>query len=410
MQGQYSHYQLSNGLQVILHPIASQVAHVALYINVGSRDEAQHEQGMAHFIEHTIFKGTKKRRAYHVLNRLESVGGDLNAWTTKEETCLYAALGKAYLDRALELFADVAYNSVFPPVEIEKEKQVVFDEMDSYKDTPSEQILDDFEGLLFKDHPLGGNILGTRKSVGKFSQAGLLTFFNRFYRPDRMVLAIAGDVDERRVIKGVEKYFGLYSSGDALATRVGFENITPPFNEVRKRKGYQAHTVLGGFAPSSIDQDRVKAAFLINYLGGPAMTSRLNLLIRERHGLTYNIEAGIQPLTDTGYYYIYFGTEAGLLEKTTNLVQIELKRICDEKMGSLVLQQAKRQQVGMLLLSSESPSNRINALGRQWLHFKNVETTDQIISSINEITQQDVLDMANRMFSPTNIYSISFHP
>ena len=140
------------------------------------------------------------------------------------------------------------------------------------------------------------------------------------------------------------------------------------------------------------------------------MTSRLNLLIRERHGLTYNIEAGIQPFTDTGYYYIYFGTEAGLLEKTTNLVQIELKRICDEKMGSLVLQQAKRQQVGMLLLSSESPSNRINALGRQWLHFKNVETTDQIISSINEITQQDVLDMANRMFSPSNIYSISFHP
>lgn len=410
MQRQYSHYQLSNGLQVILHPISSQVAHIALYINAGSRDETAEEQGMAHFIEHTIFKGTKKRRAFHVLNRLESVGGDLNAWTTKEETCIYAALGKEYLDRALELFADVAFNSLFPINEIEKEKQVVFDEMDSYKDTPAEQILDDFEGLLFQGHSLGGNILGTRKTVGKFNQKKLSRFFHQFYRPDRMVVAIAGDFEEKKVQRSAEKYFGSYSSIQPLTPRVSFDNSTAEFHKIEKRKGYQAHSVLGGFAPSSIDQDRIKAAFLINYLGGPAMTSRLNLLIREKHGLTYNIEAGIQPMTDTGYYYIYFGTEAGLLEKTTDLVKAELKRICEEKMGTLTLQQAKRQQTGMILLSSESPSNRINSIGRQWLHFQSVETTEQLIASINEITQHDILEMANRMFCPSNVNSITFHP
>lgn len=225
-----------------------------------------------------------------------------------------------------------------------------------------------------------------------------------------MVVAIAGDFEEKKVQRSAEKYFGSYSSIQPLTPRVSFGNSTAEFHKIEKRKGYQAHSVLGGFAPSSIDHDRIKAAFLINYLGGPAMTSRLNLLIREKHGLTYNIEAGIQPMTDTGYYYIYFGTEAGLLEKTTDLVKAELKRICEEKMGTLTLQQAKRQQTGMILLSSESPSNRINSIGRQWLHFQSVETTEQLIASINEITQHDILEMANRMFCPSNVNSITFHP
>lgn len=399
--------ELPNGLKILLLPSQSPVAHVALYLNVGSRDEAPHENGIAHFIEHTLFKGTKNRKSFHVLNRLESVGGDLNAYTSKEETCIYAAVMHPFVGRAIELFADVVFNSTFPEKELEKEKQVIADEIDSYRDNPAEQIMDDFEENLFAGHPIGRNILGTKLSIKKFTQKEVLAFIRRNYHPQRMLLAVSGSISVKRLEELVARYFITNHEPLTDDFRIRFDGRNS-FHKTTKKNHYQSHCVVGNLAYNMKHPGRNALALLNNYLGGSAMTSRLNLMIREKHGYTYNIESGYQAYTDTGFFWVYFGTENGLHQKTLELIEREMSRLRTQPPGPLQLLQAKRQFQGQIAIAAESPSNRLMAYGKQWLHAGFIEPLQLTLGQIDEVTPNQLVEAAREITNPSAMSTLIF--
>ncbi len=399
--------ELPNGLKILLLPNRLPVAHVALYLNAGSRDETLAENGIAHFIEHTLFKGTTHRKSFHVLNRLESVGGDLNAYTSKEETCLYAAVMQPYIGRAVELFADVIFNSVFPENELEKEKQVITDEIDSYRDNPSEQIMDDFEENLFSGHPIGRNILGTKSSVRKFKRTDVKNFIRRHYHPSRMLLAVSGNLSLPKVENLAQRFFSDTPFPAAEFLRPAFSDYNP-FNKVIRRNHYQNHCVIGNLAYDMKHQRRTALALLNNYFGGSAMTSRLNLVVREKYGLTYNIESGYQAYTDTGLFWIYFGTENGLHYKTLDIIEKELARLRERPLGPLQLLQAKRQFQGQIAIAAESNANRLMAYGKQWLHAGSIESLDNTLALIENVKQDDMIEAALEITNPLAMSTLIF--
>lgn len=392
-------HQLPNGLKLLLLPNQSEVAHVALFINVGSRDEEVNENGLAHFIEHTLFKGTAKRKSFHVLNRLESVGGDLNAYTSKEETCIYATVMQPFVERALELFADVVFHSVFPEKELEKEKQVVADEIDSYKDSPAEQIMDDFEESLFSGHSIGRNILGTKQTVRKFNRNDVLRFVNKHYHPSRMVVAVAGQITGDKLLKMIRRYFQpeIESSGELIRNPYTFYQ---PFEKSINRNGFQNHCVVGNLAYHARHPRRTALALLNNYLGGNAMTSRLNLMVREKYGLTYNIESGYQAYTDTGLFWIYFGTENGLHEKTLGVIDKELEKLRTSAPGTIQFLQAQKQFIGQITIAAESHSNRLMAYAKQWLLTDAIETVQETRQMIAAVTPSELVEVAREITRP----------
>ncbi|HAQ65501.1 MAG TPA: peptidase M16 [Bacteroidales bacterium] len=399
--------ELPNGLKILLLPNRLPVAHVTLYLNVGSRDEAPSENGIAHFIEHTLFKGTTHRKSFHVLNRLESVGGDLNAYTSKEETCLYAAVMQPYIGRAVELFADVIFNSVFPENELEKEKQVITDEIDSYRDNPSEQIMDDFEEHLYSGHPIGRNILGTKSTVRKFNRKDVITFIQRHYHPSRMLLAVSGNLSLAKVELLAQRYFTDAPFPAAEFSRPAFSNYIP-FEKVIKKSHYQNHCVIGNLAYDMKHPRRTPLALLNNYLGGSAMTSRLNLVVREKHGYTYNIESGYQAYTDTGLFWVYFGTENGLHQKTLEVIEHELSRLRERPLGPLQLLQAKRQFQGQIAIAAESNANRLMAYGKQWLHAGFIESLVNTLDLIENVKQDDMIEAALEITNPMAMSTLIF--
>lgn len=399
--------ELPDGLKILLLPNLSPVAHVALYLNVGSRDEAPAENGMAHFIEHTLFKGTTNRKAFHVLNRLESVGGDLNAYTSKEETCIYAAVMQPYIARTVELFADVVFNSVFPEKELEKEKQVITDEIDSYRDNPSEQIMDDFEENLFANHPIGKNILGTKALVKSFRREQVKDFIARHYHPSRMLLAVSGNITPSRLEYIVRRYFTAEPIQPETFFRKPFDSYFP-FQKTVRRNQFQNHCVTGNVAYHMKHPSRTALALLNNYLGGSAMTSRLNLMVREKYGYTYNIESGYQAYTDTGFFWIYFGTENGLHAKTLEVIEKELSRLRHDAPGPLQLLQAKRQFQGQIAIASESNANRLMAYGKQWLHAGFIEPTETALQQIGEVTPAEIVEAAREITEPQAMSTLIF--
>ena len=317
-------FTLPNGIRLVHSPIPNPVAHCGIFVNAGTRDEAADEQGIAHFIEHTIFKGTQKRNLYQVLNRLENVGADLNAYTTKEETCIYASFLSVFYDRTLELFRDVFFNSVFPEREIEKEKQVVIDEIRSYRDNPSEQIFDDFEDLVFSGHPLGKNILGTVRSVRKMNRGNLLGFIRRTYHLDQVVIASCGNIEFKKLVKMVTKYFSDHPERIDGTPRMPFRG-SPVFHTIQKKHTSQVHCVLGAPAYSFSHERRIPLALLNNMLGGPIMNSRLSLALRERNGLAYHNESNYTTFSDAGVIHIYFGTDPVHYDKAREIVYKELR-------------------------------------------------------------------------------------
>lgn len=393
-------HELPNGLRILLLPNNSEVAHVAFFLNVGSRDEEPSENGMAHFIEHTLFKGTTRRKSFHVLNRLESVGGDLNAYTSKEETCIYATVMQPYIGRAIELFADVIFNSVFPEKELEKEKQVIADEIDSYRDNPSEQIMDDFEENLFSGHSIGRNILGTKALLKKFKRKDILKFIARHYHPSRMVVAVAGPISPVSLTKIILRFFPTDFSVAATYQRTPFAGC-PPFSKTVKRSGYQNHCVTGSVAYSLKHPARTALGLLNNYLGGNAMTSRLNLMVREKYGYTYNIESGYQAYTDTGLFWIYFGTDNGLHARTLEVIERELARLRTNPPGSLQLHQAKLQFQGQITIAAESNANRLMAYAKQWLHTGTIETVNLTRQMIGEVSPKELVEVACEITNPS---------
>ncbi len=391
-------HTLANGLRIVHKPTANgQVAHLGITINAGSRDEREDEQGLAHFIEHCLFKGTKRRKAFHILSRMDSVGAELNAYTTKEETVIYASFLNSHFKRAMEVVADIVCNSTFPEKEIAKERDVIIDEILSYQDSPAELIFDDFEELLYGQHPLGRNILGTRESVAALSRDHILGFLKRRYRSSEMVLSSVGHIDFRQIVKWAENYFGELETGAPDEPRLPCPKVHIARREV-EMDTFQAHLMMGGTAPDNHHPLRTATVLVNNYLGGPAMNSRLNMNIRERHGIAYNIESGYTPYSDTGVISIYLGTDKKLLARSEKLILKELRSLRETKLSATALHRAKEQLKGQLALASEGGANLMQALGKSLLNHGRIDTTEEILREIDSVTPEQVLEVANQCF------------
>ena len=394
----YEGYTLENGIRIIHLHSKSAVGHCGLIINTGSRDEKEHEHGMAHFIEHAIFKGTKKRKAYHILSRLDDVGGEINAYTTKEETTIHTSFLKNDYERAIELISDITFNSVFPGKEITREKEVIIEEIKSYKDDPAELIFDDFEELIFKDQPLGNNILGTPKDLRRFTKKDIESFIKENYHTDEMVLCSVGDISFTKFKKLANKYFGQILPNPRINKRSGLGNYLPEIKTIKK-KTHQAHCILGNIAYSVHDDKKIALILLDNLLGGPGLNSRLNLLLREKHGYAYHVESNYSPYSDTGVFSIYFGTKKENFDKCVKLIKKEFETLRTNKLGIVQLKKAKRQLFGQIAISSENNANVMLAMGKSFLLFNKIDDLDKIKAKIEAVSVEDIQQVANEILN-----------
>jgi predicted Zn-dependent peptidase len=400
---------LSNGLRVVHVQTSSAVAHFGVTVLAGSRFEEPTEIGLAHFLEHCIFKGTQKRKAFHILSRLDDVGGELNAYTAKEEMCIYASFSKQYLERTIDLISDLLLNSNFPEKEINKEKEIIIDEINSYLDNPSEKIFDDFEHELFKGHSLGNNILGSKESVRSFSKKSLQSYLSRFFNAQNMVISCVGDFSFNKLIRILEYYFGSVETG----TKV-FQNESPVnFNSFKiksEESNYQVHAIMGGQAPSYKHEHRKGITLLTNLLGGPALNSRLTLVIREKYGYSYNIEANYNPYLDIGYWSIYFGTDSKYLDKTLGLIYRELRKMRTDKIGVLQLKRAKEQLKGQIALGMDNNSGLMQGLGKSLLFFDHIDSISDIYNGIDDLSASHLMEIANCYFDESQCSELIFTP
>jgi predicted Zn-dependent peptidase len=400
----YQYFTLENGIRIVYSYSNSPIVHLGLFINTGSRDETLKENGMAHFIEHVIFKGTAKRKSYQIYNCIENVGGELNAFTTKEDTCIHASFMNEYFDRSAELISDVIFNSVFPEKELKKEKEIVIDEIFYYKDIPEETIFEDFEELLFAGHPLGRNILGEQKIIQKFTKEDIENFIQKNYRTGRMVLSIVGDLDFGTTIKILKKHFEREMPYNIEPIkRKTFKNYIP-IQKIIKKKIFQSHCIMGNVAYSYNSDRRLGITLLNNLLGGPSSNATLNMSIREKHGLSYNIESNYAPFQDTGIFSIYVSSDNDAMEKVISLIFAELKKLREHKMGALQLSRAKHQLVGNLALAYESKIAEMLSIGKSYLIFDKVDSIAEINMKIEKITAEELFDIANEIFD-TNLFT-----
>lgn len=399
---QYHFHILPNGLRIVHRNSDRLVGHLVVMVNTGSRDEFPGEEGLAHFIEHVIFKGTGKRRLHQVLGNLENIGADLNAYTTKEETCIHASFLSSYYPRAIDLFADILFNSTFPDKEIEKEKDVVLDEINSYKDSPSELIFDEFEEMLFSGHPLGKSILGSPSSVRKINRKRIINFLSNHYNTDQIVISSVGNISFKRLVKLVTASFGALAPNLRNQPRPDF-TPQPPKQLIQSRRVFQTHCILGNYAYSYGDPKRTALALLTNLLGGPAMNSRLSMALRERNGLSYNIESAYTPYADTGSFMIYLGIDNGALERAVNLVYKELSKLMDRSLGVLQLHTAKQQFIGQLAISFESNLNDALSMAKSLLVYDTVDTHEVMIAKINALTSAEIREVALQVFKPEDM-------
>ena len=405
----YQVHQLQNGIRVLHKPSPSNISHACIIINAGSRDEGQAKDGLAHFIEHLLFKQTDKRNTNQILNRLELVGADLNAYTTKEYTCVHASFLKPHLERSLDLFEDILFHSVFPEEEMNKEKEVILDEISSYQDQPDEAINDDFEDLLFEGHPLGRNILGTPESVKSFNKKDIQLFMKSNYRTDEIIIGIFGDYDFKTVIRISEKLYGKIPANLPARVREKVGPYTPKKNIFSKPIN-QAHCVIGNQSYSFHHKHRTAFLLLNNLLGGTGMSSRLNLEIREKYGIAYTIESNYTPMSDSGIFSIYFGTDSEKTEKAIKLLEKELKKLRDQKLGPIQLQQAKHKFIGQIALGEENRMGLIISMSKSLLDFNRVDSLEEVFAKINTVTAPQLLEIANEMFDPRQLSSLIFNP
>lgn len=394
---QFERWTLDNGIRVIHREVNSPVAHLGFFVNMGSRDELPEEHGLAHFIEHVIFKGTEKRKAYHVLSRIEDIGGELNAYTTKEETVVHATFLKGHYERALELFNDIVFHSTFPAKELEKEKSVIVDEINSYLDTPSDMIFDEFDELVFANDPLGRRTLGTPESVYGFNAKSVDRFLKRGYRTDQMVIASVGKIELKKLKKLIDKFFGHENgSSGAYATRSNFNGYKPVRSE-QKKSNYQTHLMMGNVAYPAGHDDRIGMFLLSNLLGGPGMNARLHMSLRERHGYTYNVETNYSSYSDTGLFSIYLGMDEKFLKKCIDLTHKELRLLREKGLGTLQLHKAKQQLLGQVAIGQENNQSQMLGIGKSILAFDEVRTWKEIAKKINDLSSSQLLRIANEV-------------
>jgi predicted Zn-dependent peptidase len=406
---EYQVYTLPNGIRILHHPVKSAIAHCCLLINAGSRDENPEQEGLAHFIEHLLFKETERRNTSQILNRLELVGADLNAYTTKEYTCIHASFLKEHLERTIDLFEDIVFHSTFPQAELEKERGVILDEIASYLDQPEEAIQDDFEGLLFKGHILGGNILGTPETVNRINKEDVRGFIANNYNTSQIILAVAGDYDFKKLVKLGEKYLGAILANNSPKNRIKAPVNAPEL--VRAEKAIsQTHCVMGMQAYSSSHRYKSGLLLLNNLLGGMGMSSRLNLEIREKYGIAYTIESSYVPLTDTGIFNIYFGTDSEKAERAMRLVNKELKKLRENKLGILQLHQAKQKFNGQIALAEEGRMSLIISMAKSLLDFNHIDSLEDVIAKINAVTADETLEIANEILDNQQMTTLLFEP
>lgn len=404
---EYLSHTLANGLRLVHLPSASPVAYCGFAINAGTRDEGPGEAGLAHFVEHMLFKGTGKRRAWHILNRMENVGGELNAYTTKEETFVYSVFLAEHFYRALELLSDLVFHSLFPAHEVEKEIDVILDEINSYRDSPSELIFDDFENLLFAGHQLGHNILGDEATLACFGPDNGLSFMRRFYTPENMVFFSMGNICFDRIIRWAEALPGCIERRKPETCRSAPQNLAP--TTVREKKDtHQAHVIIGSRAYSMYDDRRIPFFLLNNLLGGPGMNSRLNVMLREKHGLVYNVEANVTSYTDTGVASIYFGTDPRNKDKAIRLTERVLEDICEHPLSAHTLEAAKKQLKGQLGVSTDNREGLFLGLGKSFLHYNRYDPLSEVFAQIDAVTPEDIHRVACEVFSPEVRYRLEY--
>lgn len=397
--------KLKNNLRVAHLESSSEVAYLGVGINVGSSDERPEEYGMSHFIEHMLFKGTNKRSNYQVISRLEDIGGELNAYTTKEETFIYSAFPKQYMARAMDLLADILFNSSFPVAEMEKEKDVVLDEINSYKDNPAEVIFDEFEELVFEGHPLAHNILGTEDTVKSFTQQMIFDFMEANYSMDKMVLFSLGDFTDDKIMKMAEKSF----SSDRFKATSSQDRVEVDYvAKVKKveEDTYQAHSILGGIAYSMVDKRRFPLHLLCNMLGGPSMNARLNYQLRERNGIGYNIETNYSAYANSGIVYIYWGSDENNVKKSNAIILRELNKLINKGLTESELKRVKQQYLGQLTIANEQNEARFLNFGKSVMHFNSFKTIEELAAKVNAITAQELQDIAKEVFNPQQLSSL----
>lgn len=391
---EYQSHTLKNGLRIVHKPLAGKVSYCGFMINAGTRDEQPDEFGMAHFVEHMLFKGTQKRRSHHIINRMESVGGEINAYTNKEETVIYSIFLEEHFSRAFELLTDLTFHSTFPEKEIGKEIDVILDEINSYEDSPSELIFDEFENIVFRNSQLGHNILGDPDLLAKFDTNKAKTFVQRHYSPENMVFFSLGNTNMKNIIKLAEKYLSEITSSTYHQTRV-----TPTFVEqteqITTKETSQTHALIGGKCYDLYNTKRKALHLLNNILGGPGMNSRLNICLREKRGYVYNVDSNMTCYSDTGIFSIYFGCDKRNAEKCIKLIHTELKNLRDNKLTTSQLAAAKKQLIGQIAISADSHENMALGLAKSFMHYNHFNSMEETIKKIEQITSSDLLEVAN---------------
>lgn len=409
---------LPNGLRVVHQRVrGTQLVHAGFSINAGSKNDDQHP-GLAHCLEHMLFKGTERRKTIHVLNHLEVVGGELNAYTTKEITTIYGTTQGKHLARLTDILCDVIFRSTFPVQELEKEKKVIVDEINMYLDTPEENIFDEFQERIFEGHPLAHNILGTESTVHAIDQSHLFDFVRTHYRFDNMVFSVVGNVSLERVLAALQRFLPSDHVGSSNQKTSNQNNLSaipvfeprPSFFESKKTDFQQAYAILGSLAYELDHPKRWTLLLLNNFFGGPVLNSRLNLAIREKYGYTYNVESGYSAFADTGLFHCFVGSEPKYIEKSVSLIFKELKKLRTQSLGSLQLSRAKNQYSGQLVLSNENRSGLMMHLGQSILRKGTATRIEDAIKQIQMVTASDILDVANEILQEQQFSQLLYVP
>jgi predicted Zn-dependent peptidase len=413
----YNTYTLDNGLRIIHLPSDSQVVYCGYQINAGTRNEEPGEEGLAHFCEHVTFKGTERRKAWHILNCLESVGGDLNAYTNKEGTVYYSAILKEHIARAVDLLSDIVFHSVYPQAEIDKEVEVICDEIESYNDSPAELIYDEFENILFKGSPLGHNILGTAEQVRRFTTEDALRFTQKLYRPDNAIFFAYGDIDFKKLVKLIGRALadsvGNKKSVSSVKS-VGLENYPSVGEEIAgqtivvQKNTHQAHVMIGTRAYDVNDDRRMPLYLLNNMLGGPGMNAKLNLALREHNGLVYTVESTMVSYGDTGTWSIYFGCDEHDVKRCLRLVRKELDKFMQKPLSDAQLKAAKKQIKGQIGVACDNRENFALDFGKSFLHYGWEKNVDRLYEQVDEITAAQIQAVAQDLFDKDRLTTLIF--
>ena len=398
-------YTLSNGIRGIHRQVKSGVARCALLINAGSRDELKGEEGIAHFTEHGFFKGTERRKSYQVNCRLENLGGELNAYTTKEDTTVHATVLRGDFSKAVELISDVVFNSTFPDRELDKEREVILDEINTYRDSPMDSIYDSFEDLIFDGSGLGHNILGTPRSLRSINSKAIHRFRARTHTTDRMVFASIGNISLKRIKEIAERYLGSQTPTTHSCQR-NEPIIVAPFEKVLNKHTHQAHCIIGTRAYNITDERRLPFAILTNILGGPSANSRLNISVRERNGLTYNIGASYTAMSDCGLASIYFSSDHENVALCREIIDNEIKRLKDVRLTARQFSMAKRQFIAQMTILTEGAEGYMLGVGKSLLAFGVVDTLEESYRKIEAVTTSQIMEVANEVWqnSSTLLY------